>query len=153
MKAYKSSGHCVGESNWHFQFTPAFRREIFNNSLVRELTIGYLIQASQDLGLKVGAIECGRDHIHLFLQDTRKVSVVEAVHKLKGYSSFMMRRGHHYLFRHLLWGNKFWSAGYFYQTVGVITSETIKTYIENGQEKHWITNDKFQKTLLNFRWG
>lgn len=148
MKAYKSSKHCVGESNWHIQLTPAYRRPIFSDKSVQELTVAYLVEAAQRLGIQVSAIECGPDHIHLFMQETRMVSIVEAVQRLKGYSSYMMRKGHHHLFKNYLWGKKFWSSGYFYQTVGVITSETVKQYIERGQKKHWAAAN--QKTLFSY---
>mgnify|MGYP001617788905 CR=1 FL=1 len=98
MTIYQPSAHCVGESNWHLQFTPAYRRPIFEDRLTRELTVAYLVEATQELGINVGAIECGPDHIHLFLQETRKHSVVEVVQKLKGSSSYKMRKSHRYLF-------------------------------------------------------
>ena len=82
MGTYSSSEHCVGESNWHIQLTSAFRQDIFLDQLTRELTVAYLLEAAKSLGIHVGAIECGPDHIHLFLQETRKVSVVFAVHLL-----------------------------------------------------------------------
>jgi REP element-mobilizing transposase RayT len=152
MAKYQSSAHCVGESNWHIQLTPAYRREIFRDSLTRELTMAYLIEAAQNLSLKVTAIEFGPDHIHLFLENTRKISVVEAVQKLKGYSSYKMRKGHKFLFKNELWGKKFWSGGYFYQTVGVITTSTVKDYINNSQKKHWEERPKsdIQRTLVNY---
>ncbi|MCK4614075.1 MAG: transposase, partial [Thermoplasmata archaeon] len=36
-----------------------------------------------------------------------------------------------------LWGDSFWSDGYFYESVGRVTSKTIKFYIERQQGKHW----------------
>jgi len=107
------------------------------------------MEAAQQLDIHVGAIECGPDHIHLFLQGTRKHSVVRVVQKLKGYTSRKMRKHHAKLFSHRLWGNKFWTAGYFYQTVGTITVESVKEYIEKGQAKHWVSNTK-QRTLFNY---
>lgn len=150
MGTYQSSGHCVGESNWHIQLTPAFRQDIFFDTLTRELTIAYLLEAAKDLDIHVGAIECGPDHIHLFLQETRKVSVIQTIQKLKGYSSYKMRKGHRSLFKNKLWGKKFWSGGYFYQTVGAVTAATVRKYVEEGQAKHWDKQDKQQKTLFNY---
>lgn len=149
MSTYQRSKHCVGESNWHIQLTPAYRREIFRDPLTRELTMGYLLEKVRNLGLHLGAIDCGPDHIHMFLENTRKVSVVEAVQELKGYSSYMMRKGHWALFHHLLWGDKFWSSGYFYQTVGTITSETVKKYVAESQGKHWVETGT-QMTLFHY---
>ena len=150
MARYQARGHCVGESNWHLQFTPGYRRPVFEDIATRELTVHYLVQATQELNIHVGAIECGPDHIHLFLQETRKYSVVEVVQKLKGYTSRMMRKHHKSLFSHYLYGGKFWSAGYFYQTVGTITAESVKEYIEKGQQKHWQKKNHEQKTLINY---
>ncbi|KAF0138536.1 MAG: putative transposase [Stygiobacter sp.] len=151
MNTYKSNAHSIGEANWHLQFTPAYRRPIFRDPIVRELTIAYLFEAAAELGVHIGAMECGPDHIHLFVQETRKVSIIAAVQKLKGYTSKKMREAHQPLLREWLWGEKFWSAGYFYQTVGTITAASVKEYILKGQEKHWKgSHDIRQKTLFNY---
>ena len=151
MNTYKSSGHSVGESNWHFQFTPAYRRGIFVDQLTRELATAYIFEAARHINLHIAAINFGPDHVHIFLEDTRKVSVIDAVQKLKGYSSYMMRKRHRELFSNYLWGDKFWSAGYFYQTVGTITAESVKEYIEKSQSKHWSQQVRAgQRTLVNY---
>ena len=151
MTTYERTGHCMGEANWHLQFTPAYRRAIFADPLTRELTTAYLLEAAARLGVHVAAINYGPDHVHLFLEETRKVSVADAVRHLKGYSSYQMRTAHRALFSHLLWGTKFWSGGYFYQTVGTITADTVKTYITHSQQKHWAPpRAQPQRTLLSF---
>lgn len=155
-KIYASRAHCVGEANWHLQFTPAYRQDIFVNKLVRELTLNFLFEGAKKLGVIISALEFGPDHVHLFLEQTRKVSVSYAVQILKGFSSLQMRKSFKSLFEDKLWGEKFWSAGYFYQTVGVITSETVKKYISQGQKKHWINSEetnKQQKTLFTYTRG
>ena len=145
------SAHSVGESNLHLQITPAYRRDVFADPLVRELTVSYLLQKAQNLNIHVAAIECGPDHAHLFITNWKNYSPAELARQLKGYSSFMMRTGHQELFEDKLWGKKFWSAGYFYRTVGAVNAETVKRYIQEGQEKHWKEiNAKTQKTLLTY---
>lgn len=148
MNGYTSSGHSVGESNWHFQFTPAYRQNIFADQLIRELATAYLVEAAQKMGLHVAAINFGPDHVHMFLEGTRKVSVVDAVQRLKGYTSYIMRKRHRELFSHKLWGDKFWSGGYFYQTVGTITADSVKEYIVKSQEKHWTSQQTSNQTTL-----
>ena len=65
MTKYNASAHCVGESNWHLQFTPGYRRPIFDDNLTRELTVAYLVEAANELHIHVGAIECGqRERTH-----------------------------------------------------------------------------------------
>lgn len=79
----------------------------------------------------------GPDHLHLFVSNVRFVSEVELVRQVKGFSSRMMRKNFWYLFKTKLWGEKFWSEGHFYRSVGAVNSETMKHYIEESQEKHW----------------
>ena len=147
----RSSGHTVGETNLHLQFTPAYRRDIFSEPLTRELTVAYIVERAQQMKVEVAAIECGPNHLHLFVKQWKNWSVKILAGQLKSYSSRKMRKGHGFLFSNKLWGKKFWSAGYFHRTVGAVTAETVKRYIAEGQKKHWSNdNNKEQKTLMNF---
>ena len=132
-----ASSHAVGESNYHIQLTPAYRRDIFSEPLVAELTIAYIVQRSQEMKIEVAAIECGPDHLHLFVKQWKNWKIPVLAGQLKTYSSRMMRKGHKQLFSDKLWGKKFWSSGYFHRTVGAVTAETVKRYIAEGQKKHW----------------
>jgi putative transposase len=100
----EASAHCVGEFNGHLVLTPAYRRDIFANPLVRELTLAYIVQKSQALGVRVPAIEFGPDHVHIFVANWRRYAPAELARQLKGYSSHEMRKGHKELFEHKLWG-------------------------------------------------
>ncbi len=145
------SAHTVGESNLHLQFTPAYRRDIFAEPLVRELTIAYLMERANQLNIFVSAIDCGPDHVHLFVENWKNWSISALARELKSYSSLKMRKGHRHLFNDKLWGEKFWSAGYFHRTVGVVTKETVKRYVAESQSKHWVQRAMgTQSTLLNY---
>ena len=101
--------------------------------------------------VNVAAIECGPDHVHLFVTGWKNWSIPVLAGQLKTYSSRMMRKGHKEFFVDKLYGKKFWSSGYFYRTVGVVTVETVKRYVVEGQKKHWVEfEQKKQKTLLNY---
>jgi len=127
----------VGEINLHLQLTPAYRRDIFANEQVKELTKIYFLEKAKKLGIIISALDFGPDHFHAFITNWKKYSVEKLVNELKGFTSYMMRKFHWDLFRDKLWGNKFWSEGYFYRTVGVVTAEAVKYYVEHGQQKHW----------------
>ena len=147
----QSSGHTVGETNLHLQFTPAYRRDIFVEPLARELTVAYIIQRAQKMKVEIAAIECGPDHLHLFVKQWKNWKIPVLAGQLKTYASRMMRKGHRQLFSDKLWGGKFWSAGYFHRTVGAVTAETVKRYVQEGQKKHWnAIEEKKQTTLLSY---
>jgi len=131
------SGHATGESNFHIQLTPAYRRDIFAEPLVQELTLAYIVEKMQKLDVQLLAYNFGPEHLHIFIGNLRRVGEIEFVRQIKGYSSYMMRKGHMHLFEEKLWGKKFWSEGHFYRSVGAVNYDTMKHYIEECQSKHW----------------
>lgn len=131
------SSHAVGESNFHLQLTPAYRRDVFVDGLVAELTRGYILEKLKQHKVVLAAYNYGPEHLHLFVSNLRFISEVKLVQEIKGYSSRMMRKGHWSLFRDKLWGAKFWSEGHFYRSVGAVTKESMQWYVTEGQKKHW----------------
>ena len=140
-----SGRHAVGEANYHMQFTPAYRREIFADRTVQILTRDYIIEAAKNHKITISAIGFGKDHCHVFTKNCKNHSPSKVANILKGVSSRMMRKNHWDLFRKDLYGKKFWSGGYFYRTVGAVNSETVRHYVAESQEKHW------QKTTSDSR--
>jgi putative transposase len=143
------SSSSVGESNFHIQLTPAYRQTIFADTLVQELTLAYIVQKLKEHKVKILAYNYGPDHLHLFISNVRSIGEIELVRQIKGYSSRMMRKGHWDMFRDKLWGKKFWSEGHFYRSVGMVTKDTMKHYIEECQEKHR-DKTKEQKSLIGY---
>jgi hypothetical protein len=47
-----------------------------------------------------------------------------------------------------LWGDSFWSDGYFYRSVGSTTAETVRYYVQNSQRKHWPPQAGSKSALL-----
>ncbi len=132
-----SGSHAVGEANYHLQFTPAYRREIFADRTVKTLTRDYILAAARNHKIAVAAIGFGPDHCHVFAINCKNFSPSKIANILKGFSSRMMRKNHWDLFRKDLYGRKFWSGGYFYRTVGAVNTETVKHYVAESQQKHW----------------
>jgi REP element-mobilizing transposase RayT len=149
MQELVSSGHAIGESNFHIVLTPAYRQDIFRDPLVRELTIGYIATKLQELRVQLLAYDFGPDHLHLFVANVRFVGEAELVRQIKGYSSYMMRRGHWQLFRDKLYGDKFWTYSHFYRSVGAVNKETVRKYVEESQSKHWEPVSE-QRTLVHY---
>ncbi len=133
--------HQVGESNCHLQFTPYKRRAAFLSEKVRSVCRAFFEQKARALGLLFFALEFGPDHCHLFVGNCRKYSVSALAQHFKGGSSFVLRRDCRGELPPQLAAKKFWSGGYFYETVGRVTAESIKFYIERQQGKHWEGRD------------
>jgi putative transposase len=132
------SRHCVGGSNFHLQLTPKYRKPIFWERPVRKLVEAVIRMKIFALGLVLEAIEFGPDHVHLFVTNCRKYDVPTMIQHIKGFSSWYLRKNYWDLFKNQLWGDSFWTDGYFFESIGRITSENVKFYIMRQQGKHWM---------------
>lgn len=141
MDELKHSRHCVGGSNYHIQLTAKYRCRVFSLKELRPLLKAIILMKLTELGVKLGAIQYGPDHVHLFLTDCRKYSVPELVQYIKGFSSWYLRKNYMDLIKPYLWCDAFWTGGYFYESVGRVTTETVRYYIERQQGKHWMHDD------------
>lgn len=134
IRSYK---HAVGEFNFHIQITPAFRQDPFEDDKVLKLTKAYISAKMEELKIEIVAMEFGPDHLHIFVANCKNYAPCKVVQYIKGFSSFMLRKNHWELFKHKLWGDKFWSEGYFCRSIGSTTSEAVEFYIKESQQKHW----------------
>jgi len=135
------SRHSVGLSNYHLQFTPKYRRDVFTKAQVRKTCRTAFAEAAAKMDIDILALEFGPDHVHIFVGNCKNYSVPDMAQRFKGYSSYVIRQEHRDSIKDKLWGNHFWSSGYFYEAVGRITSETAQFYIERQQKKHWMNID------------
>jgi len=136
-----SVGSTRGEANFHLVFTPKYRRDMFRDDEVKRTCLESFARTCYDLGIHIEACEYGPDHVHLFISGCKNYSVPYMVRRLKGASSHKVR---HELWEHVkgkLWGDSFWSDGYFYRSVGSTTAEAVKYYVQNSQRKHWMKQD------------
>jgi len=133
--------HSVGEANLHLQFTPKYRRDVFRDEVVQSVCEAGFRETAERLGLVIHALAFGPDHVHVFVGACKNHSVAEIVRRLKGASSRRIRRRCWDRVRMKLWGDAFWSGGYFYRSVGSTTGEAIQYYIQNSQQKHWTALD------------
>jgi putative transposase len=95
-------------------------------------------EKARALGIKLSACEFGPDHAHIFLSGCKNYSIPELAQHFKGFSSRILRRDHWDRVSRYEWGKSFWSDGYFHESVGRVTSETVRYYIERQKKKHWI---------------
>lgn len=133
--------HSLGGSNYHFQLTPKYRKSMFRNCKIRALIRAALEYKALILRINIEAMEFGPDHVHFFISNCRKYSVSQLAQYFKGYSSYIVRKHLPHDVMAYNNGSSFWSDGYFYESIGRVTSDTVKFYIERQQRKHWIHSD------------
>ena len=71
------------------------------------------------------------DHIHMMVSVHPKIAISNLAGKLKGKSSYVLRREYASHLKTMLWGNHFWSPSYCVVSCGGASLETVKKYIQN----------------------
>ena len=83
-----------------------------------------------ELKIVIVAMECDKDHTHMFLNALPTLSPADIMAKIKGVTSKKLREE----FPHLLHLPSLWTRSYFVSTAGNVSSETIKHYVENKKQ-------------------
>lgn len=81
--------HSFGGSNFHLQFTPKYRRLVFESADVQETLRNALMNKAKRMGIRIEAMEFGPDHIHIFITECKNYSASKLVGQFKGYSSYV----------------------------------------------------------------
>jgi len=84
------------------------------------------------IGYEMNFIEIGADdnHIHFLIQGIPNMSVTEMVTKIKSITARGIFKKHPEI-KQMLWGGNFWTSGFYANTVGQYSNESmIKKYIK-----------------------
>jgi putative transposase len=122
-------------NSFHFVFVSKYRYNVFKNIFISEIVKDIFNVVSKKYNITIHTQETDVDHIHLFIEIPKTMSIQQAICLLKAntarsiffvFPGFVKR----YPKRH------FWSKYTYYESIGKITAETIKKYITEGQKKY-----------------
>lgn len=121
---------CVCNINYHIVWSVKYRRKVLSQDV--EAYLKDIIQLiAEDKGFTVKLFEVGDgDHVHVFVSAPPKLSITSIVKYLKGISGRKLFENFPEL-RARLWNGELWNHSYYVETVGCISEETVKKYIEN----------------------
>lgn len=129
---YRHTNTTVSLINYHFVFCPRYRRKIFLIPNVEERFKELVKIKCKELDIEIIAIECDKDHSHMFLNCLPTLSPSDIMQQIKGYTSKILRDE----FNELSKMPSLWTRSYFVSTAGDVCSETIKKYVENQKKRY-----------------
>ena len=130
----KTFSHAVGQSSYHFVWCPRFRHKIFQHKELKFACENILRAICHKYNFEVFELEIGVDHIHLFLDITPSVTVSKAFQLLKGISSRILFKSFPDLLSTYYWKGGMWSRGKFFRSVGNVTADVIRNYINQQND-------------------
>jgi len=111
---------------------PKYRKRVLIGEVARRVQ-GLFYEACKVNMWWIEEIKVLSDHIHFVIQIQATESIAWVVQQLKGGSSRILRKEFPEL-EEFLWGDSFWSDGYFAETVGRTSLANIKDYIRENKE-------------------
>ncbi|MBD8499652.1 IS200/IS605 family transposase [Paenibacillus arenosi] len=131
MNEYRRTSTTVSLLNYHFVFCPRYRRKIFLKSEVEQRFKEIVKDVCSELSIEIVALECDKDHTHMFLNALPSLSPADIMAKVKGVTSKQLREEFPHL-RHL---PSLWTRSYFVSTAGNVSNETVKRYVEQQKTR------------------
>lgn len=131
MIEYNKGSHTEYSINYHIVWVTKYRYKVLNKQIsfrLREL----IRQGCEARNITIIRGSIGKDHVHMLIGCSRNIAPSKIVQYLKGRSSRLIQDEFPEL-KKRYWGQHLWARGYFCATVGNVTEETIKNYIENQE--------------------
>ncbi len=119
--------------NYHIVWSVKYRKEILKGEIQERLK-QILQDIAQDKGFLIKTMEVMPDYVHVFVSAHPKLSPSYIYKMLKGISGRKLFIEFPEL-KQWLWRGQLWNPSTYIETIGHISEETIKRYIES-QKKH-----------------
>lgn len=116
--------------NYHIVWSVKYRRKLLDEEI--EFFLKKLVlKIAREKGFIVHLFECGeKDHVHCFVTAPPKMSVSIIVKYLKGITARKLYEEFPEI-RNKLWKGQIWNHSYYCETIGSVSEDNIKRYIEN----------------------
>lgn len=127
---YNHCNQCKTLIQYHIIWCPKFRYSVLQGDIKTDL-INIIENICFKYHYEIKALEVMDDHIHLFISAPQTVAPCDIVRTLKSISAIRLFEKYPLLKTFYKKCGKLWSEGYFISTIGEVSSEIIKHYIEN----------------------
>jgi putative transposase len=118
---------------YHMVFPAKYRRKVFVETVTESLKL-VCLGISERYEIHFVEIGTDEDHIHFLVQGVPSMSVSEITRIIKSITAKEIFSRHPEV-KKLLWGGKFWTSGYYANTVGQYGNEdVIRKYIQGQGE-------------------
>lgn len=134
MNEYNSLNHCKYLVQYHLIWCPKFRFNVLKDDV--ELSLKeILLSTSRRYNFEIIEMEVMPDHLHLFISARPTIAPSDLIRTLKSVSAIELFKKYPKLKRFYKRCGSLWSKGYFVSTIGKVSADTIKRYIEEQKTK------------------
>lgn len=130
-KKYKSTNTLVYSCQYHVIWTTKYRRKVLEECIqcrLKEL----ILEKQKDYEYEIIEMEIMPDHIHLLIDINPQLGIYKIIGNIKGYTSNKLRNEFISLKSRL---PTLWTRSKFISSVGAVSLEVVKKYIEGQKNK------------------
>lgn len=127
MKEQKTK-HTTYKLGYHFVWCPKYRKLVLTGAVAAD-TETELHRLAQSNGWTIHSLSIQPDHVHLFLSAPPAVAPSLIANTLKGASARTLFKQHPEL-KQELWGGHLWSRSFYVGSVGDMSEDVVRRYIE-----------------------
>lgn len=131
LKEYISKNHSKFLIKYHIILVCKYRKQLLVGAVEYDMKkIMRHISEMSDFDIEV--METDKNHLHMMVRSEPKLSPLQIVRRLKQMSTSAVWKKYRDFLRHNFYKeHTFWTDGYFVSSIGNVSQETIKKYIEN----------------------
>ena len=131
LKEYISKNHSKFLIKYHIILVCKYRKQLLVGAFEYDMKkIMRHISEMSDFDIEV--METDKNHLHMMVRIEPKLSPLQIVRRLKQMSTSAVWKKYRDFLRHNFYKeHTFWTDGYFVSSIGNVSQETIKKYIEN----------------------
>jgi len=129
---YRYGSHTVFKIEYHFVWVTKYRYQLLKDEVgyrVKEL----VRQTCEAHEIRIIKGIVSKDHVHILVSSPPELAPSEIMRRIKGRTASKLFEEFPHL-KKKYWGRHFWARGYFCATVGDMTEEMIKNYLEHHFE-------------------
>lgn len=130
MNVFKTSSSCKFLFQHHFIFVCKYRRKLLNP--IKEEVKNTMKNISFKYNFEIHTQEIDKDHIHMHIESIPSISPSQICKVLKQESTITLWKRFPKYLKKFYWKEKtLWSDGWFCSSIGNVSEETLRKYIEN----------------------
>ena len=132
MSKYISKNRHKYILQYHIIFVCKYRKKLFINKKISDNIKSLSREICSKYDINIKHMETDSDHIHYMVEIPPTISVSKVVKLIKSYTTYHIWQLNYDYLKKFFWKEKtFWTDGYFVSTIGNVSENTLKNYIEN----------------------